>query len=210
MAVAQVDLATLRVVAVSDAAAALVGLDRSQVVGRPTSDFLDSEPTGAVPLLATGRLDGFEAPRRIRRGDGTVVATYVWAHVLGLARPARYGACFLVDAAPTQPSLRLSSPGSDQKIIGTVDGEWRIDRISQEVQSVLGYRPEDLAGKQPLSGVSPQDLPQVLSGLAHVHATGATRWSGCGFAGPTGSGCGAGRICPRWVRPRASPSPCAR
>ena len=68
LTVAEIDLATLRVVAVSDAAAALVGLDRSQVVGRPVSDFVDGEATGGMPLLATGRLDGFEAPRQIRRG----------------------------------------------------------------------------------------------------------------------------------------------
>ena len=172
LTVAEVDLATLRVVAVSDAAAALVGLDRAQVVGRLVSDFVEGEPTGGVPLLATGRLDGFEAPRQIRRGDGTVVEAYVWAHVLGLARPARYAAAFVVDTVPTQPPLWLSSPSSDQKVIGTVDDEWRIDRISHEVQTVLGYRPEDLAGKQPLSSVNPHDLPQVLTGLAHVHATG--------------------------------------
>jgi PAS domain S-box-containing protein len=172
MTVVEMDLATLRIAGASEAAAAFVGLDRRQLVGRLISDFVEGEPTGAVPLLATGRLDGFEAPRQIRRADGSVVPAYVWAHVLGLARPARYAAAFLVDAAPTQPSLRLASPGSGQKIIGTVDDEWRIDRISQEVGAVLGYRPKDLAGKLPLSSVNPHDLPQVLSGLAHVHATG--------------------------------------
>jgi PAS domain S-box-containing protein len=172
IAVAQVDLATHRVVAVSDAAAALVALSRDELVGRLVSDFVEGEPTGALPLLATGRLDGFEAARQLRRGDGSVVAAYVWAHVLGLARPARFGAVFVVDAAPTEPSLRLASPGSDQKVIGTVDAEWRIDRISQEVRPLLGYPPDELDGKQPLSSVNPQDLPQVLAGLAHVHATG--------------------------------------
>src|SRR4051794_4535760 len=83
IAVAEVDLATLRVVAVSDAAAAMVGLSRGELVGRRVNDFVDDEPTGALPLLATGRLDGFEAPRRVRRADGSVVAAYVWVHVLG-------------------------------------------------------------------------------------------------------------------------------
>src|SRR4030095_7392090 len=39
------------------------------------------------------------------------------------------------------------------------------------VRAVLGYSPGEVAGKQPLTGVNPHDLPQVLSGLAHVHAT---------------------------------------
>jgi DNA-binding CsgD family transcriptional regulator/PAS domain-containing protein len=172
IAVAQVDLATHRVVAVSDAAAALVGLDRAQLVGRLATDFVAGEATGGLPLLATGRLEGFEARRQLRRADGTVVAAYVWAHVLGLTRPARYGAAFLLDGAPAQPpSLWLASPGSDQKVIGTVDGQWRVDRISQEVRPVLGYLAREVAGKQPLTSVNPHDLPQVLAGLAHVHAT---------------------------------------
>ncbi len=172
IAVAQFDLATHRVVAVSDAAAALVGLPRPQLVGRPVTEFVEGETTGGLPLLATGRLEGFEARRQIRRADGTLVTAYVWAHVLGLTRPARFAAVFLMDGAPEQPpSLWLASPTSDQRVIGTVDEQWRIDRISQEVRHVLGYAPGELAGKLPLSGVNPHDLPQVLSGLAHVHAT---------------------------------------
>ena len=74
LAVAQVDLATHRVVAASDAACDLVGLDRIHLVGRLVTDFVEGEPTGALPLLATGRLEGFEAERQIRRADGAVVA----------------------------------------------------------------------------------------------------------------------------------------
>ena len=107
LTVAEIDLATLRVVAVSDAGAALVGLAREQLVGRLISDFVDGDPTGGMPLLATGRLDGFEAPRRIRRVDGTVISAYVWAHVLGLARPARYAAAFVVDSARRAVAVAL-------------------------------------------------------------------------------------------------------
>ena len=73
-------------------AAALLAATPSDLVGRLIRDFVVDEPTGGFPLLATGRLDGIEAPRRLRRLDGTVVDAYVWAHVLGEQRPARYGA----------------------------------------------------------------------------------------------------------------------
>jgi PAS domain S-box-containing protein len=172
LAVAQVDLATHRVVAASETAAEMVGLDRTQVVGRLVTDFVEGEPSGGLPLLATGRLEGFEAQRQIRRADGAVVAAYVYAHVLGSVRPARYGAAFLMEGDSAQlPGFWLAPPGSENKVIGTVDEQWRIDRISQEVRAVLGYSPREVAGKQPLTGVNPHDLPQVLSGLAHVHAT---------------------------------------
>ena len=172
LAVAQVDLATHRIVSASAAAAAMVGLDRTELVGRLVTDFVEGEGTGGLPLLATGRLEGFEAQRRLRRADGTVVDAYVWAHVLGSVRPARYGAAFLLDGESAQPpSLWLAAPATDQKVIGTVDARWRIDRISHEVRAVLGYPPREVAGKEPLTSVNPHDLPQVLSGLAHVHAT---------------------------------------
>jgi PAS domain S-box-containing protein len=173
LAVVQVDLATLRVTAASEMAAALVAATPTDLVGRPIRDFVVDEPTGGVPLLATGRLDGFEAPRRLRRLDGAVVDAYVWAHVLGERRPARYGAVVVTtqDTRPRQSGV-LRAAAEDQKVIGTVDQEWRIDRISVEVEELLGYHPVDLAGASLLSAVYPADLPELLAGLSHVHATG--------------------------------------
>ncbi len=173
LAVVQVDLATHRIVAASRSAGVMVGLDPADLVGRVVTDFVVGEASGGLPLLATGRLEGFEAERRLRRADGALVDAYVWAHVLGSLRPARYGAAFLMDSESAQPpsTLWLASPASDHKVIGTVDEQWRIDRISHEVRALLGYSPRDVAGKQPLTSVNPHDLPQVLSGLAHVHAT---------------------------------------
>jgi DNA-binding CsgD family transcriptional regulator/PAS domain-containing protein len=170
LSVAQVDLATHRLVAVSDSAAALLGADPPELLGRLVSDFVDGEPTGALPLLATGRLDGFEAQRRIRRVDGSIINAYVWAHVLGLDRPARFGAVFVLeDGVPAPPGFGASS--HDHRVVGTVDDEWRIDRISLDAEAVLGYRSADLAGALFLAAVNPHDLPDLLAGLAHVHAT---------------------------------------
>jgi DNA-binding CsgD family transcriptional regulator/PAS domain-containing protein len=170
LAVAQVDLATQRLVAVSDSVAALLGSERPALLGRLVSDFVDGEPTGALPLLATGRLDGFEAPRRLRRVDGSVIDAYVWAHVLGLERPARFGAAFVLeDGAPAPPGFDASGP--DHRVIGTVDDEWRIDRISWDAEAMLGYRAADVAGALFLAVINPHDLPELLAGLAHVHAT---------------------------------------
>jgi DNA-binding CsgD family transcriptional regulator/PAS domain-containing protein len=171
VAVVQVDLATLRVTAVSEVAAALLGATPADLVGRPIEDFVVDEPTGAVPLLATGRLDGFEARRQLRRVDGAVVEAYVWAHVLGDRRPARYGAV-VVTTQDMRPPGMLMAAAEDQKVIGTVDAEWRIDRISVDVEELLGYRAGDLAGASLLAAVYPSDLPELLTGLSHVHATG--------------------------------------
>jgi PAS domain S-box-containing protein len=171
LAVAEVNLATGRVVAVSETGMALLGATSEQVVGRPVTDFVEDEPTGGLPLLATGRLDGFEAARRLRRCDGEIVDAYVWVHVLGARRPARFGAAFVAHGGRSRDP-RIGTPTNDINVIGTVDPEWRVDRVSVEVGAMLGYRAADLAGAPLLTAVHPGDLAELLTGLAHVHTTG--------------------------------------
>jgi len=172
LAVLQVDLPTLRITAVSASAAALLGAAPTDLVGCPIRDFVADEPTGGVPLLVTGRLDGFEAPRRLRRVDGAVVEVYVWVHVLGEERPARYGAVMLTTGDERSTRVLGAASAEDQTVVGTVDGEWRVDRISVEVEDLLGYRAVDLAGASLLAAVHPSDLSGLLAGVSYVHGTG--------------------------------------
>ena len=172
LAVLQVDLPTLRITAVSAMAAALLAAAPEDLVGCPIRDFVADEPTGGIPLLVTGRLDGIEAPRRLRRIDGVIVEAYVWVHVLGEQRPARYGAVMVTTEGNRSTSRgRGATAAEDQEVIGTVDEEWRIDRISVEVEGLLGYRAVDLAGASLLAAVHPSDLSGLLAGLSYVHAT---------------------------------------
>ena len=173
LAVLQVHLPTLRITAVSPMAATLLGATPADLVGCPVRDFVADEPTGGVPLLVTGQLDGIEAPRRLRRVDGAIVEAYVWVHVLGDQRPARYAAVMVTTGDDRSTTKVLGAAAAeDQKVIGTVDEEWRIDRISVEVEGLLGYRAVDLAGASLLAAVHPSDLSGLLAGLSYVHATG--------------------------------------
>jgi PAS domain S-box-containing protein len=88
----------------------------------------------------------------------------------GSRRPARYGAVFL-SLDPNPMSLHLAAGTADRRVVGTVDEEWRIDRISLEVEAILGYRARQLAGAPLLSAVHPNDLSELLAGLAHIQAT---------------------------------------
>ena len=167
--VAIVDLATLLVVAASDAAAALVGGRPPDLRGRPVSGFVADQPTGGVPLLATGRLDGFEAPRRLRRLDRKEVPAYVWVHVLGSRRPARLAAAVLMDA---RVPIAAGTTEDTWRLIGLVDENWHLERISEEARTVLGWTTEQLAGATVLPAVHPGDVPELLTGMAHVTETG--------------------------------------
>ena len=164
LVMAQVDLRTRRVVAITAGAAELLGVTPDAAIGRPVSDWVDDDvSSGGLPLLATGRLDGFEASRRLHRSDGSTVDTYIWAHVLGDERPAPYG---IAIAAHTPADVVLAEASADVSAIGTVDDEWRIDRISVEIAPLLGYAPEQLHGAPMLSAVHPNDLADLLAGLA--------------------------------------------
>jgi PAS domain S-box-containing protein len=171
LAVAQIDLATGRIVSASPAGVALLRTTVADAVGRSVADFIIDDPGVALPLLATGRLDGFEAARRLRCADGTVLDAYVWVRVVGEQRPARF-AMVVVMPEPEQPGIHAAAPSDDLRVIGTVDEEWRLERISADVHALLGYEPSELAGVPLLSAVHPNDVSELLTGLAHVHETG--------------------------------------
>jgi hypothetical protein len=53
-------------------------------------------------------------------------------------------------------------------VLGTVDGAWRIDRISQDVTAFLGITPEQCVGVPVLGAIHPSDAPGFLAGVEHA------------------------------------------
>jgi hypothetical protein len=53
-------------------------------------------------------------------------------------------------------------------VLGTVDGAWRIDRISQDVTAFLGITPEQCVGVPVLGAIHPADAPGFLAGVEHA------------------------------------------
>jgi DNA-binding CsgD family transcriptional regulator len=53
-------------------------------------------------------------------------------------------------------------------VLGTVDGSWRIDRISQDVTEFLGITPEQCVGVPVLGAIHPSDAPGFLAGVEHA------------------------------------------
>ena len=58
---------------------------------------------------------------------------------------------------------RVGSWTNDSNVIGTVDPEWRVDRVSVEAGPMLGYRAADLAGAPLLTAVHPGDLAELFA-----------------------------------------------
>jgi PAS domain-containing protein/DNA-binding CsgD family transcriptional regulator len=161
-----IELPSQKIVAVSDRVLAMLEATREQVVGRPASYFVAQEPSGALTLLATGRLDGAEAGRILKGPDGDILPARAWAHVLGRQRPPRYAIILLVESTP-KPAAEPAD--ADVRVFGVVDDTWRVDHISSTVTDLLGYLPEELAGRPLTNIVHDDDIPEILTGLARVH-----------------------------------------
>src|SRR6185295_15225319 len=109
-------------------------------------------------------------PRGLRHTNGTVVEAYVWVHVLGRDRPARLAAAII---APDHsgPPAQVPDGQDSWVVIGMADENWRVAAISADARRELGCEREHLEGAAVMSVVHPGDLPELLTGLAHVHAT---------------------------------------
>jgi PAS domain-containing protein len=161
-----IELPSQTIVAVADRVLAMLEATREQLIGRPASDFVAQEPSGALTLLATGRLDGAEAGRILMGPDGDILPARAWAHVLGRQRPPLYAIILLVESA-SKPAAEPTD--EDVRVFGVVDDTWRVDHISSTVTDLLGYLPEDLAGRPLTNIVHDDDIPEILTGLARVH-----------------------------------------
>jgi PAS domain S-box-containing protein len=161
------DLPTKRIVAVSDALLDMVGTSRADLVGTKASRFLVDKPTPALPLLTTGQIEGYELTRRLRFPDARTVVVHIWAHALGDERPPR-AALLVIDEEGTPVPTDWAPTAAGSMVIGTVDTEWRIDRVSSDIESFLGWTPELVLGRSVLRGIHHGDLAELLGGLGHA------------------------------------------
>jgi PAS domain S-box-containing protein len=165
--VAVIDMGSKRVVAASKPLAAKFrDLD---LTGRPVRRFLVGGPSEAYALLADGQLEGYELSRDIRLLGGPETA-YIWVHAMGDERPPRL-AIVVVETREPRTSAFPARSAPRLTVLGTVDDEWRIDRLSVEATELLGAGPAELHGTSILGIVHPGDLGEFLTSLGHARAT---------------------------------------
>ncbi len=59
-------------------------------------------------------------------------------------------------------------------VIGVVDAEWRVRRISGEIHALLGYHPDEILGSGIFANVHPEDVSELLIHLAQAVETGGS------------------------------------
>jgi len=165
------DLPTRRILEVSDALLEAVGTTRSEVVGMDATGYLVGGPNPALALLVSGQIEGFETRRDVRYPDGRIERVHIWAHAFDDERPPRH-AVFVLDELTGDNAAQWSMSAPGVTVLGTVDSEWRVDRVSSDIQALLGYPPESVRGRAFLAAVHPGDLADLLAGLAHTDRSG--------------------------------------
>jgi DNA-binding CsgD family transcriptional regulator len=164
-----------RVVAASPAAVRMLAPHGGDVIGRDVNDFTIGDPSGALPLLMAGRLDGYETTHELDRPGGGGPLT-IWVRRIDDREPPTHVMAVLT--APGHETSRLL-PGAPGRyvppVLGSTGPDLLIDRISCEIATLVGTPAEELLGQSLLTLVTPASASALLWGLAQstTHGTGA-------------------------------------
>jgi DNA-binding CsgD family transcriptional regulator/PAS domain-containing protein len=176
VALAAVDLPSGRVLAVNPLLAEALGSTVGELTGSSSLEWLSSGDRQAARLgyqaLADGDLTGYQAIRSLANPSDTDQVFSVWVSTVDVDG-ARIGLASVIPSAPYDnqfralpPAFQVPEPGD--VVLGTVDHEWRIDRVSQDVTALLGLTPEQAAGQPVLAVIHPADLPAFLAAVEHA------------------------------------------
>ena len=158
------------------AVARVLGVTSETLIGSNYLDLVVTEEQRAAEeafqALAHGALTGYQAVGsfRMEKGPAQQMALWVFAVevdgervVLVSAVPLHGGTTAL---EPTTTVLNGPPPG--HIVLGTIDNEWRIDRVSHDVVEMLGYNPEEVVGLPLLGAIHPREIPSFLAAVEHA------------------------------------------
>lgn len=178
-----------RTLEVSDSFAAFLRKTREECLTMDAASYGD-DPQGArvsLSLLAAGTLDSYTRSVHLLRNDAEPVASSV--HVSAwVERPPRHLALgtILPDIAPpVGPDVPGEPLSPATVVIGTLDQNWRIDRITSDGVEIFPFPADRLLGQSAFAGVHPGDVGILLMLAAHSaaragRATGRVRVRGRG------------------------------
>jgi DNA-binding CsgD family transcriptional regulator len=161
-----VDVADKRILAASRSALDLLAPVAEPVVGRAFEEYMADPPSGAFELLRAGRVNGFETRRTLRAPEAKPVQ--MWVRAIGDEAPPRYALTVVVEGSGRPPPLPPPAGEADAPavVVGTGDADLVVDRISSDVEPLLGRAPEDVVGRSILRLVHREDTPALLWALA--------------------------------------------
>jgi PAS domain S-box-containing protein len=171
-----VELPSGKVLLTNAAMTGLLGTTPEELVGSTILDLVVPErrhsSEAVLRALADGTLTGFQAVRSSRANDGPAQELAVWmcaVEVEGRRVGLRSAAAVHGAGTPLVPlTAALNGWAPGQVLVGTLDRDWRIDRVSHEVVEMLGYQPAEAAGFPVLGALHPGDTPWFLAAVEHA------------------------------------------
>jgi DNA-binding CsgD family transcriptional regulator len=164
------------IIAASPSTHALLDPDVQPLLGHSLRDFIEGDPSEAdlsqdeaseaMPLLAAGRLTGYETVRALKRTGQR--------HRLRISAvpdngPTRFAIAVLLAEDTTDSAfVPCNDDDAASPVIGSTDARLMIDRISGEIPEFLGRFVEEIIGSSFLSLIVPDDIAEVLLALAQT------------------------------------------
>lgn len=148
-------------------ALALLAPGETDIRGRALTDFTSPADHDSAELMAKGHLNGLQTRRMLQRDPAVELELWFRTVVDGDADSPVLVLLSESGAAPTVEDGEPPTPA----IIGSVERQLAVDRVSAEVEQVMGLAPEELLGRSILGLISPDDLPALLFGLAQATAS---------------------------------------
>jgi DNA-binding CsgD family transcriptional regulator len=172
---AAVELPSGRFLAVNLPLAKALGTTVDALTGSSSLDQLSATERHSAELgfqaLADGHLTGYQAMRTRDSPGNPGQAFSVWVNAVEVDG-TRVGLISVTPAGGPDGDLPALPPPTVRElgdvVLGTVDGAWRIDRISQDVTAFLGITPEQCVGVPVLGAIHPSDAPGFLAGVEHA------------------------------------------
>lgn len=156
------------VAASEEAGRLLIGGKAKNLIGHSAEEFAADPPSGALVLVAQGRVNGFQTSRTLRRKDGGEEPLQVWVRAGDREVPVGYAVAILWHGrrAPWMylPTGRTEDLETHQ-IIGTVDAQLHVERISDDVR-LLCLEPERVIGASFFTLFDVTSAVDVLQALA--------------------------------------------
>ncbi len=161
-----------QILAASPVADRILCPDGGSAVGRSLEEFTADQRTGALELLLEGRLDGYEERRDIVRA-GRPESVTVWWRLADPRGDRRFAMAFLLpDPTSLGEAMHRPEGMTAEAVIGSTDPHVIVDRISVDVQLLIGHQPSDVVGQSLFRLVQPADVTALLRVLAESSATG--------------------------------------
>jgi DNA-binding CsgD family transcriptional regulator/PAS domain-containing protein len=169
-----VELAGFTIRAVSPTTLEYLRLPAAEVVGRSVLSVLvpgaDQERARqALVALRDGVVDFYRASYTVRRGDGAPEEVWQWVRAVTLSGDR----LALAEGAPARsaqpsPLARQLGAAPETMAIGTVDRDWTVTAVSQEVAALLGCQPDECIGQRLVGKVATTDVMALLDAGARA------------------------------------------